>query len=110
MMPAGKENLSPCSFQLAHVLELVPELGTDDSGKDDHGDDVECICIHAVANEVPVQQNCAADGGEPEEQAERSDMSKTEVQIGKHAGISIAASNRGEHRRLLCPRFPQLVG
>ena len=98
MVPAGKENLPPCSLQLVHILEFVPELGADDSRKDNHCDNVERVGVDTVANEVPVQRNCAADGGEPEQQPKGSNVSKTEIQIGIHAGFSIAMRRRGEHQ------------
>jgi|GEM_PF-7107845 len=94
MLPAGEENVVPGGFEFADVFELVPELGADDAGEDDHGDNVEGVGVHTVANKILMQQDCAADGSEPEEQPEGSDVSKSEIQIGIHATNSIAVMNK----------------
>jgi len=88
-MEAGSDDVAPGGCHVGDVFELVPEFGADDAGEDDHGDDAEGVRVGAVANEIFVQNDGAADGGEPEHQAKRSNMSKTEIQIGIHAGLSI---------------------
>jgi hypothetical protein len=93
MVAAGHENDSPCAFEVANVLEFVPAFGADDACNHDHRDDVEGVGVYAVADEVPVQDNRAADGCEPEHQAKCANMSKTEIQIGIHAGTSIAGGS-----------------
>lgn len=98
VMDAGEEDVAPGGDEVGDGLELMPELGADDAGEDDHGDDVEGVGVAAVADEVFVQDDDAADGGQPEHEAEGSDVSKTEIQIGIHSGLSIAG-RRAERGR-----------
>ena len=64
---------------MAGFLELVPELGTEDAGDDRERDDVESVGVDVVAEEVFMQDDGGADGGEPEEEAEGPDVKGTEV-------------------------------
>ena len=84
--------------QVGNVLELVPELGADDAGDDDHGDDVEGVGVGAVADEIFVEDDGAADSGQPKHQAKGSNVSKTEIHIGIHSDLSIAARRSGAER------------
>ena len=59
----------------------MPGLGAEDAGEDDEGDDVEGVGVDAVADEVLVQDDGGADGGEPEEQAEGADVERAEMLI-----------------------------
>jgi hypothetical protein len=90
VVPAGEEDLMPGGGEFANVLELVPGLGSDDAGDDDEGDDVEGVGVDAVADEVAVEDDCAADGGEPEHQAEGADVDGADSDVGVHADVSIA--------------------
>ncbi len=79
MVNARGEDIAPGGDQVGDALEFVPELGADDAGEDDHDDDIEGVSIRTVANEVFVQDNDAADGGQPKHQAKGSNVSKTEI-------------------------------
>ena len=79
MVDAGGDDFAPGDLHFADVFELVPELGADDAGEDDHDDDVEGVGIYAVADEVAVEDDGAGYGGEPEEQAKGADVGETEV-------------------------------
>ena len=98
VMNAGSDDFAPGGLHVGDVLELVPELGADDAGEHDHGDDAERVGVRAVADEILVEDDGAADSGEPEHQAKRSNVSKTEVQIGIHAGLSIGPWRTGPAR------------
>jgi len=89
-MHPGGDNIVPGGFEIADAFEFVPELGANNAGEDDHGDDVECVSVGSVADEISVQNDGAADSGQPKHQAKGSNMSKTEIQIGIHSGLSIA--------------------
>ena len=100
IVDAGEKDLVPRGFELADVLKLMPGLGADDAGDDDDGDDVEGVGVDVVAEEVAVQDDGAADGSEPEHQAECADVDGTEGEVGIHAGVSIAGPR--ERRVVRC--------
>ncbi len=89
VMDAGEEDVTPCGTEVGDALELVPELSSYDTGKNDHGNDVQCVGIGAVADEILVQQDGPRDGRQPEHQAEGTDVSKSEIYVGIHSEISI---------------------
>jgi len=105
VMEAGSEDLTPGGLHVGNVFELVPELGADNAGEYHHGDDAEGVGVRAIADEIFVQDDGAADSGEPEHQAKGSNMSKTEIQIGIHAGLSITAREGVRERLDWCRVF-----
>ena len=91
MGATGYQNLPPCGDEFVRTLQLVPELGANDSRDDRECDDVQRVRVDAVALEVVVQNDRGTDGREPKQQAEGSNVPGAKVDVRKHADFSISA-------------------
>jgi len=83
-VPAGGADLAHGEAKFGGILQLVPELGAEDSGEDDEGYDVEGVSVDAVADEVEIEDVAAENGGEPEEESEGSQLEGADVDVRVH--------------------------
>ena len=83
-VPPRKQDGVEGSGEFGGILQLMPQFGADDAGKGHESDDVESVCVDAVAHEVAMQHDCAANCSEPKEQAEGAQVQGAKVDVGIH--------------------------
>src|SRR6185437_4829695 len=84
VLPARLSDEFERESQLMKVLQLVPQLRSNNTSHHDHGDDVQRIRRNSEPFEIPMEDQRACNGCQPQQQPKRAQVQWANIDVRVH--------------------------